>query len=64
MFGDLNAKQEEYLDDILSSANHLLALINDVLDLSKVEAGRVELESAPFSSWRPWRAASSWCAKG
>jgi signal transduction histidine kinase len=49
MFGDLNAKQEEYLDDILSSAHHLLSLINDVLDLSKVEAGQVELEVAPFS---------------
>ncbi|HEU5206969.1 MAG TPA: ATP-binding protein [Gaiellaceae bacterium] len=49
MFGDLNAKQEEYLDDILASAYHLLSLINDVLDLSKVEAGQVELEIAPFS---------------
>jgi signal transduction histidine kinase len=49
MFGDLNEKQEEYLDDIVSSGNHLLALINDVLDLSKVEAGQVELEIAPFS---------------
>jgi signal transduction histidine kinase len=49
MFGDINAKQEEYLDDILASANHLLSLINDVLDLSKVEAGQVELEVAPFS---------------
>ena len=47
--GDINVKQEEYLDDILSSANHLLALINDVLDLSKVEAGQVELRVAPFS---------------
>jgi signal transduction histidine kinase len=49
MFGDVNEKQEEYLDDILSSGNHLLSLINDVLDLSKVEAGQVELEMAPFS---------------
>jgi len=49
MFGDLNAKQEEYLDDILASAYHLLSLINDVLDLSKVEAGQIELEIAPFS---------------
>ena len=39
MFGELNEKQEEYLDDILASAHHLLSLINDVLDLSKVEAG-------------------------
>jgi signal transduction histidine kinase len=49
MFGDVNAKQEEYLDDILASAHHLLALINDVLDLSKVEAGQVELEMTSFS---------------
>ena len=47
--GEINAKQQEYLDDILTSANHLLALINDVLDLSKVEAGHVELQVAPFS---------------
>jgi signal transduction histidine kinase len=49
MFGDVNEKQTEYLDDILSSGNHLLSLINDVLDLAKVEAGQVELEVAPFS---------------
>jgi signal transduction histidine kinase len=49
MAGDVNEKQAEYLDDILSSGSHLLSLINDVLDLSKVEAGQVELEVAPFS---------------
>jgi signal transduction histidine kinase len=49
LFGEVNEKQEEYLDDILSSANHLLALINDILDLSKVEAGQVELDIAAFS---------------
>ena len=49
LFGPINEKQEEYIDDILSSGNHLLDLINDVLDLSKVEAGQVELEVAPFS---------------
>ena len=49
LVGDVNAKQAEYLDDILSSGNHLLSLINDVLDLSKVEAGQVELQVAPFS---------------
>ena len=49
LFGEINEKQEEYLDDILSSGNHLLSLINDVLDLSKVEAGQVELDVADFS---------------
>ena len=49
LFGEVSAKQEEYLQDILSSANHLLALINDVLDLAKVEAGQVELEKGLFS---------------
>ena len=49
LFGEVNDKQAEYLDDILSSGNHLLSLINDVLDLSKVEAGQVELDIAPFS---------------
>jgi signal transduction histidine kinase len=49
LFGEVNQKQAEYLEDILTSANHLLALINDILDLSKVEAGQIELEVAPFS---------------
>jgi signal transduction histidine kinase len=49
LYGELNAKQEEYVEDIRSSGNHLLALINDVLDLSKVEAGQIELEVAAFS---------------
>jgi signal transduction histidine kinase len=49
MIGSVNAKQAEYLDDIISSGNHLLSLINDVLDLSKVEAGQVELQMHPFS---------------
>ena len=49
MHGEINAKQEEYLDEILASSRDLLTLIDDILDLSKVEAGQVELEVAPFS---------------
>jgi signal transduction histidine kinase len=48
MFGDLNEKQEEYLKDIYASGTHLLSLINDILDLSKIEAGRMELELTDF----------------
>jgi signal transduction histidine kinase len=49
MVGEVNQKQEEYLDDIISSGNHLLSLINDMLDLSKIEAGQLKLNVAPFS---------------
>ncbi len=48
MFGETNEKQTEYLRDILASGQHLLSLINDILDLSKIEAGRMELDLTTF----------------
>jgi signal transduction histidine kinase/DNA-binding response OmpR family regulator len=50
MFGELNEKQEDYLRDIRDAGRHLLALLNDVLDLSKVEAGQMELEITTFDA--------------
>jgi signal transduction histidine kinase len=50
MFGDLNDKQLEYLNDIHASGRHLLSLINDILDLSKIEAGRMELDVQSFAA--------------
>jgi PAS domain S-box-containing protein len=47
--GYVNAEQKEYLNDILTSGQHLLQLINDVLDLAKIEAGRMELDLQTFS---------------
>lgn len=46
---DVSDQQRTYLDMVLSSANRLLKLINDILDFSKIDAGKLELETAPFS---------------
>jgi len=47
--GDLNQEQEEYLKDVLQSGRHLLSLINDILDLSKVEAGKLDLKATDLN---------------
>jgi signal transduction histidine kinase len=50
MFGELNDKQDDYLKDIHSSGKHLLSLINDILDLAKIESGRMELDLGNFDA--------------
>src|SRR5262249_3099193 len=47
-FGPLNEKQRKYVGDIISSGVHLLSLINDILDLSKIEAGQMQLQPVDF----------------
>jgi len=49
IFGPLNAKYTEYVNDINASGEHLLDVIADILDISKIEAGETELEEAPLS---------------
>ena len=48
MFGELNERQDEYVHDIWNSGRHLLELLNEILDLSKVEAGQMALEPSTF----------------
>ena len=48
-FGDLNKIQEEYLTDVYQSSHHLLSLVNEILDISKIEAGKFELRPSEFN---------------
>ncbi len=60
MFGEINERQEEYLRDIWNSGRHLLELVDEILDLSKVEAGQMVLESSTFSVGALWSTRWQW----
>ena len=62
MFGELNERQDEYVHDIWNSGKHLLELLNEILDLSKVEAGQMVLEPRRSASSRRSSTSCRWCA--
>jgi signal transduction histidine kinase len=64
MFGELNERQLTYVDDVIEAGRHLLSLINDVLDLAKIEAGRMDLELTEVAIPEVLKSAVSMHAEG